>query len=60
MYIDISFGADFYLYAGGAPGSKGKNTVVRHNGSVENVGGKAQVHMAIGVSREIVMVTMVT
>jgi 5-oxoprolinase (ATP-hydrolysing) len=37
-----------YGLQGGAPGSKGKNTVVRRDGSIENVGGKAQVHMATG------------
>ena len=46
----------FSLCVGGAPGSKGKNTVVRRDGSIENVGGKAQVHMTTGVSREIVAV----
>ena len=56
----ILFGTDSYIFhlcVGGAPGSKGKNTVVRHDGSLENVGGKAQVHMATGVSREMVAVT---
>ena len=35
---------------GGDPGAKGKNLVIREDGSVQNIGGKASVPVKPGVS----------
>lgn len=41
------------LASGGMAGRKGENIVLRSNGQIENIGGKAQTHMAAGVSRRL-------